>query len=114
MPIFSWGLKISNGKVVQLLNKINFSHFKNDSNFISTKNNRFLVKHACFKGGYYFRENDEVKIEHISAQDLLEITEQINHHSGSKTRNLIFYDLDSTNLIHYEKNIFKEILDNTN
>lgn len=111
LPVFSWGLKINDGKVVQLMNKINFSHLQNDSNFIQVNKNRFIVKHACFKAGYYFREEDEVKIEHIPGKSLLEMAEQINRYSGAKTGNLIFYDLDSSNLIRYDKNIFKKILD---
>jgi hypothetical protein len=36
LPVFSWGLKIREGKVVELLNKIYFTHFENDSNFSVT------------------------------------------------------------------------------
>ena len=78
LPIFSWGNTIREGKVVELLNKMNGSYFTNDTNFTQVNGNRFLTKHACFKAGYYFQQNDVVKLEHVSANNLLSITEQIN------------------------------------
>jgi hypothetical protein len=117
LPVFSWGLTIRDGKVVELLNKIDFTQFENDSNFIprgrGINKNRYLVKHACFKAGYYFREKDEIKQEHVSAHDLLDITTQINHHTNNRIGKLIFYDLDSTNLVQYEKDIFEKVRNNT-
>jgi hypothetical protein len=109
LPIFSWGLKIRDGRVVELLNKIYFSHFKNDSNFSVLSGNRFVTKNACFKGGYYFAKNDVIKIENISADQLLEMADQLSDHP-KKIKNIIFYDLDSSNLVQYEKDIFKKVL----
>ncbi|THU37100.1 hypothetical protein FAM09_19300 [Niastella caeni] len=114
LPVFSWALKLRNGKVVELLNKINFTQFENDSNFIRISNDRYQAKHACFKWGFYFKEKDEIKQEHIPAEDLLDITNQINEHSNGRIDKLIFYDLDSTNLIQYEKDIFEKIHNNWN
>jgi hypothetical protein len=112
LPVFSWGLTIRDGRVVELLNKINFTQFENDSNFVQISNNRYATKHACFKAGYYFREKDEIKQEHVPADDLLEITNQINKYSNHRIGKLIFYDLDSTNLVQYEKDIFEKVLNN--
>lgn len=112
LPIFSWGLTIREGKVVELLNKINFTQFENDSNFVRISNDRYVTKHACFKAGYYFREKDEIKQEHVPADDLLEITKQINQYTNHRIGKLIFYDLDSTNLVQYEKDIFEKVRNN--
>lgn len=109
LPIFSWALKINNGRVQQLLNKIYFSHFKNDSNFSAIGGNRFTTKNACFKAGYYFAKNDVIKIENIPSDKLLEMAGQLSDHS-KKINNIIFYDLDSSNLVQYEKDIFKKVL----
>ena len=111
LPIFSWGYTIREGKVVQLLNKINFGYFKNDSNFIPAGSNRFLTKHACFKGGYYFQQQDLVKLEQVPEQDLLDITDDINRYASGKIRQVIVYDLDSANIVQYDKAIFKKVLD---
>jgi hypothetical protein len=112
LPVFSWAYTIREGKVVELLNKMNLGHFKNDTNFTQVNNSRFLTKHACFKAGYYFRQNDVVKLEHVPAEDLVSITEQINRYSNHRIGKVVLYDLDSSNLIQYEKGIFKKVLAN--
>ncbi|OQP46911.1 hypothetical protein A4H97_05160 [Niastella yeongjuensis] len=112
LPVFSWGLQMRNGQVIDLLNKINFTQFENDSNFTILTSNRYQVKHACFKAGYYFQPGDEIKNEHVPADDLLEITTQINKNTNHRIGKLIFYDLDSTNLIQYETDIIKKVLTN--
>ncbi|WP_081145801.1 hypothetical protein [Niastella vici] len=114
LPIFSWGQTIRNGKVVELLNKTNITQFENDSNFTRLNKTRFITKHACFNGGYYFKEKDEIKLEQVSADDLLDITTQINQNTNHRIGKLIFYDLDSTNLVQYEKDIFKKVLNHFN
>jgi hypothetical protein len=111
LPIFSWGYTIREGKVVQLLNKINPGYFKNDTNFIPAGPNKFLAKQACFKAGYYFKQQDTVKLEQVSAKSLLNITEAINRYAGHRIQQVIVYDLDSANIVQYEKGIFKKILD---
>ncbi len=111
LPIFSWGLQVRNGKVIQLLDKMNAAAFEKDTNFVRNGSKGFAVKHASFRGGYYFQENDAVKIESVSKDDLLEIVSEVNGHSNHRIRNVIFYDLDSQNLLRYDKSVFHEILD---
>ncbi len=113
LPVFSWGLHLRNGRVIDLLNKINVTPFETDSNFTILTSNRYQAKHACFKAGYYFQQGDEIKNEHVSAEDLIEITTQINKNTNHRIGKLIFYDLDSTNLIQYETDIIKKVLANT-
>jgi hypothetical protein len=114
LPIFSWGLKIRNGRVTELLNKIYFRHFENDSNFRYVNKNWFTAVHPCFKAGYYFAQGDAVKIEQVSANDLLEMADDINRNSNKNINNIIFYDLDSANLVQYEKNLYKKVVDRFN
>lgn len=111
LPLFAWGLQLRAGKVVKLLNKMNFRHFQNDTNFIATGKDRYTAQHACFHGGYYFMENDSVKTEQVTEKDLLDITAQINRYSNKRIGNLLFYDLDTENLVLYDKNIFRKMLD---
>ncbi|HEY1199568.1 MAG TPA: hypothetical protein VGE79_01240, partial [Niastella sp.] len=62
----------------------------------------------------YFKENDQIKQEHVPATDLLDITNQINKYTNHKIGKLIFYDLDSTNLVQYDKDVFEKALNNLN
>ncbi|MFT3932188.1 MAG: hypothetical protein QM726_01125 [Chitinophagaceae bacterium] len=114
LPIFGWSQLIRDGHVVKLLNKMNFQHFQNDTNFNRVADNRYVVKTACFHGGYYFKANDIVKAEHVTESDLLEIVSQINNNSNKRIGNLILYDLDKENLVLYDKNSFQKILDHLN
>ena len=110
LPIFSWGYIIRKGKVVQLLNKINFTYFKNDSNFTAAGRDRFLARQACFKAGYYFQQYDTIKLEHVPAAELVDMAKEINKNAG-RIGTVILYDLDSSNIAQYDKDIFDKILD---
>jgi hypothetical protein len=113
LPIFSWSLLVRDGKVVQLLDKMNANSFEKDTNFVRTGQKGFSARHANFRGGYYFRENDVIKVESVSPDDLLGMVSDVNRHTNHRIRNLIFFDLDSQNLRQYDKHLFKEILDHT-
>ena len=114
LPIFAWGQLISDGRVVKLLNGMNNNHFAKDSNFILVSNNRFKVKSSNFHGGYYFKQNDEVKIEHVPEEDLKEMIDQLNREANGHIKEIIFYDLDESNLELYDKNVFKKMVDRLN
>jgi hypothetical protein len=111
LPIFSWGLQVRDGRVIQLLDKMNAGEFDRDTNFSKLSANRYTATHPCFKNGYYFKGNDTVKVEAPSASDLLDMVDDVNRHSNQKIRDLIFFDLDSQNLIQYDKGLFKQVLD---
>lgn len=113
LPVFSWGLQVRDNKVIRLLDNMNAGNFSADSNFTGAGANRFNAAHACFKSGYYFRAGDGLKIESVPPGDLLEMIRSVNRYSNHRIRNLIFYDLDQENLLQYDKNVFKEILDHT-
>lgn len=113
LPIFAWGLQLREGRVVKLLNKMNFLHFENDPNFTPLGQGRYGVKQPCFHGGYYFKEHDQVKTERVTEAQLLEMVDQVNRNSNHRIGRLIFYDLDKENLVLYEKNSFRKILDHT-
>ena len=111
LPIFSWGLQVRNGRVIQLLDKMNAGQFDKDTNFSKLSSNRYAANHPCFKNGYYFKGNDTVKVEAPTADNLLDMVDDVNQHSNQKIRDLIFFDLDSQNLLQYDKGLFKEVLD---
>ena len=109
LPIFSWGIGTRNGKVHYLLNKMYTKDFEKDSNFVRLSEDRFRAKHSFFKGGYYIMENDEIKIENVGAKDLKEMTNMLIKNISQPVNKIIFYDLDSSNIINYESNIFQTV-----
>ena len=112
LPIFSWGIQIRNNKVISLINKVNEDSFANDTNFISENKHLYLVKNSTIKQGYYFKKNDQIKIELISFKDLKEMANDLSQKMRKKPKEIIFYDLDSINLKRYnnENQIFKKII----
>lgn len=109
LPIFTWGIQIRQNQVVHLLNKMNESHFIGDSHFTKKGNNRYLTVVPCFKGGYYFKRGDEIKIETISAKDLKMMVKDISKNIRQQPQSLIFYDLDSINIQQYDEKIFQKM-----
>lgn len=111
LPIFSWAIQSRNDKVVQLLNKTYLADFTADTNFahLGGAPALFEAKRALFKGGYYFKAGDRIKVEHISPTDLQDMTQLLGKHLDHRPPTIIFYDLDSLNLIQYDHSIFKQI-----
>jgi hypothetical protein len=110
LPIYSWAVHIKNNKVIGLRSKLNISELKKDQNFEQTSAVFFKVRHSNYKNGIFYEENDLLKIEAISSEDLIEMAEDLNDNSPQKPNEIIFYDLDEYNLKNYEKNIFEQVI----
>lgn len=110
LPIYSWAVHIKNHRVVGLRSKLNISGLKKDGNFKQMSSVFFKVIHSNYKNGIFYEENDVLKIEAISSEDLIEMAEDLNDNSPQKPNEIIFYDLDEYNLKNYEKNIFEQVI----
>lgn len=111
LPVYSWGIHIRDGKIIGLRNKIDINNLKNNNSFVFTKKNWFTVKNSNFTAGVFYKENDQLKIETISRNDLLEMTNDIEENTTQNPKEIIFYDLDEFNLKNYDTAIFKEVID---
>lgn len=109
LPIFGWGQQIRDGKVIHLLNKININAFRTDTNFTALNDRRLRAKYSFFKAGYYFKENDLVKLESVSEKELLQMAEDLGRNYKKQINTVIFYDIDTINLNRYGKNVFKKV-----
>jgi hypothetical protein len=110
LPIYSWGVHIRNEKVIGLRSKINLGELKKDQNFEQINAVFFKVKQSNYKNGVFYEENDLLKIEAISPEDLLEMADDLDDNLAQKPKEIIFYDLDEFNLKNYEKNIFEQVI----
>jgi len=110
LPIYSWGIHIRDGKIIGLRNKIDTNNLKNNNSFVLTKNNWFEVRNSNFNSGIFYKKNDQIKIETISATDLLEMANNLDENISQNPKEIIFYDLDEFNLKNYEEGFFKEII----
>ena len=110
LPIYSWGVHIRDGKVIGLRSKLNVSELKKDKNFEQIDAIFFKVKKSNYKNGVFYEENDKLKIEAISAEDLKEMAQELDENLAQTPNEIIFYDLDEFNINTYEKNIFKQVV----
>lgn len=110
LPVFSWAVHIRNQKVIGLRSKLNVDALKKDKNFEQTGQMFFKVRRSNYKNGIFYEENDVLKIEDISSEDLKEMAEDLEDNSPRKPNEIIFYDLDEFNIKNHEKNIFKQVV----
>jgi hypothetical protein len=110
LPIYSWGVHIRNQKVIGLRSKLSFSELQKDENFVQTSAFFFKVKQSNYKNGVFYEENDLLKIEAITPEDLKQMAKELGESTAQTPKEIIFYDLDEFNLKNYEKNIFEQVV----
>jgi hypothetical protein len=110
LPIYSWAVHIREQKVIGLRSKLNVNELKKDANFEKIGTIFFKVKKSNYKNGVFYEENDLLKIEAISSEDLIEMGNDLDNNLVHAPREIIFYDLDEFNIKNYEKNIFKQVI----
>ncbi|WP_117595763.1 hypothetical protein [Flavobacterium sp. Root420] len=110
LPIYSWAIHIRNQKVIGLRSKLNVAQLKKDRNFEQINALFFKVKKSNYKNGFFYEEEDMLKIEAISAEDLKIMGEELSENLANTPKEIIFYDLDEFNLKNYEKNIFEQVV----
>jgi hypothetical protein len=110
LPIYSWAVHIRNQKVMGLRSKLNIKELKKDPNFEQLSDIFFKVKQSIYKNGVFYEENDLLKIETISSEDLQEMANDLKDNLHQTPREIIFYDLDEFNIKNYEKNIFEQVI----
>jgi hypothetical protein len=110
LPIFSWGIHISDGKVIGLRSKMTASDLQLDPNFTLEDSNSFRVNRSIYRKGTFYKKGDILKIEAVSGADLKEMAHDLKENSVVNPKEIIFYDLDELNIKNYEKTIFKQVV----
>ncbi|KUJ60753.1 hypothetical protein AR687_16455 [Flavobacteriaceae bacterium CRH] len=110
LPIYSWGVHIRNQQVIGLRSKLNVSELKRDKNFKQISDIFFRAIQSNYKNGVFYEENDLLKIEAISSDDLKQMAKDLNENLAQAPNEIIFYDLDEFNIKYHEKNIFKQVV----
>jgi hypothetical protein len=89
---------------------MNVAELKRDSNFEQLSGIFFKAKKSNYKNGVFYEENDLLKMEAITAEDLKQMAEELSENVAQQPKEIIFYDLDEFNLKNYEKNIFEQVI----
>ena len=109
LPAFSWGIHIRNGRVIELLNNLNASHFQDRANFQKTGRHMLSATHSFFYKGFYFMKNDVVKIEEVSPEMCQAAADQLQSKLPENIGTVAIYHTDSLIFKQYEKQDFEKV-----
>ncbi|GAB2630004.1 hypothetical protein GCM10027035_25550 [Emticicia sediminis] len=108
LPIFRWGYVLRNGEIINLLSKIDDSELKQQTFVKKINQQHFQFLEGIYWKGIYFQQNDEVFIEKISQKELHQATNLLSKYIKPPS-NVLFFDLDSTNISHFSHEEFSQI-----
>lgn len=109
LPIYAWGIHSRDNIILDLRSKLTIDDLQTDKNFVAIDATTFKVIQSNYRKGVFYKKEDLVKIEAVTANDLKEMAEDLEENVAQKPKEIIFYDLDQDNLKNYEKNIFKQV-----
>ncbi|MFK7030654.1 hypothetical protein [Flavobacterium oreochromis] len=96
LPIFSWWVHTRGNRIINLISKMGIADFENNPNFEVHENTIRVKRNSLYKG-FYFQENDGLRLEAISKADLEEMKDLLQDRLPQQSKSIIFYDLDQTN-----------------
>ena len=109
LPIFSWGIQIRDGKVIELINKLDINKLYDKSYFKVDGKNRFQVIQDNYTFGTFYKSGDIIKFEIITPYELIEMSSDLYENAKEIPEEIIFYDLDEFNIKKYENDIYKKV-----
>lgn len=112
LPIFAWGVHVRNDRVIGLINKIVDEDLNNEDKLSYIGGNFYLVKENFLWKDKYLRRGDKIKYEKVNSKDLKLMAKDLSKLVKGGVNEIIFYDLDSLNLEHYEEGFLREIINN--
>ncbi|PBQ33163.1 hypothetical protein CNR22_15735 [Sphingobacteriaceae bacterium] len=115
LPIFNWYVHYRDGKVLGLITKKTIPDVRDTTHFARIeKSFSFAVKLSFFENGIYYQEEDVLRKEELSEEELLNAAKDVLENLPTLKRKIVYYDLDELNLKNYNENIFKKISDIAN
>lgn len=108
LPAFSWGIHLRDGKIQELLNNFSTSMLP-DSLFEHAENNFYRARKSFFFHGFYFMENDQIKMEETSPALTLDAARQLSKELKNEERSVSIYHCDSLIFTRYEQKDLSKI-----
>ncbi|GHE43985.1 hypothetical protein GCM10017764_29130 [Sphingobacterium griseoflavum] len=109
LPIFGWGVHLRHGKVVNLINRLEEQEVAALPTSEKTEGGKYKITRAGTYFGQLFALGDEIKLESVDPKMLLEMASDLKKHLTQQPTEIIFYDLDQTNIRRHGKDFFQEI-----
>lgn len=110
LPIYSWIVHSRQNKIIRLISRVRRQDIEQQKAFRKIDNTRFEVMVSGNYFGQYFKKEDQIKLESISAKELQEMISDLEEHLADPPNEIIFYDLDASNINAYEKDEFKKLV----
>lgn len=108
LPIFSWGVVNRNGKMVSLLPSFT-ADSANKSQFESISPTQFRVTKSHYQNGVYLYEDDLIRTETVTQNDLYVAQKQILSRLANDSVYFAFYHLSPENIQHFPKDSILQI-----
>jgi hypothetical protein len=93
LPVFSWGLVYRNEELWKIIPELNRGALQDTSLFGSGE--MFVVKRGTFLAGYYLRQDDRIRIESVSENELELAAKMAGSIRLGEDATVGFYHLDS-------------------
>ncbi len=113
LPLFSWGVVFRGNRPIHLLEKLNEGALSDTSLFANKGNHWYQFRKSTYLEGYYGYQNDSIRIESVSPEDLLKAAKALQPLLPSfplDTFSLIFYHLDERVLSGFEPKDLRTLL----
>lgn len=101
LPIYSWAILDNGYNEKKLLNGIRTENMTDTTLFLPLGNNFYLVKKDAYWMNIYLYKNYKIKVEEITPEQLLTASRHFSKKYKNKELNTVFFQLDSSNLVHY-------------
>ncbi|MDR2223989.1 MAG: hypothetical protein LBE34_14815 [Flavobacteriaceae bacterium] len=109
LPIYAWAIQIRDKQVVRLISRVREKEVEKLKGIRKVSSNRFVVEQEGMYFGQLFEKGDEIKIETTSDVQLKEMIKDLYEVTDKRPQEIILYDLNSKNIIVYDKETFKEM-----
>lgn len=109
LPLYSWIIQSRDGKIIRLISRVRRPALEQEKNLKKLSNIHYQVTESGTYFGQYFIKGDQIKLESISAKDLQEMVSDLKKNLAEPPKEIIFYDLDPTNIQTYEKQEIKKL-----
>ncbi len=112
LPMFSWGIHIREGKVIQVYGKVNRALLSSNYFEPLAGGNNYKAKQSFFMEGIYIKQNDIFKLEEINAESLKTAAKQlVKYLPEQQKRTIIYYELANINPDEFNAETIKQVSD---
>jgi hypothetical protein len=109
LPIFSWGVLIREGKMINLINNLRAADLRDESRFSKIDETHFEIIKSTYLQGYYLYKGDVIRLESAPVKLLQDSADLLSNLLAETELTIIFYHLDSIAINNYSHEALEDI-----